>query len=476
MLKNGMMLLAVLALAGCGDGPPDAGSVLDEVASTLGVDDLRSVEYSATGYVSNVNSSYMPDGPGPKFNARFTRQANFERGEARDELVRTAYEDPPRGAGGQPLYRESPSVRIRRADDELNSDALAVTTPQGWVRAAMAAAPVASSVTVDGEPMTLISFTIGDNNQVNGYISQDNLLERIETTVYVDVLGDAPVETTFSDYQEFGSVRFPTLIVQNRGGFPTLEFTVTDVQPNAADDLEVPLRQVSDELVEPQEFAPGIWYLAGGAVNSTLVDFDDFVAVVETGANLARARATIAAVKQMTDKPIFQVNSHHHVDHWAGLRDWIFEGATIITHEMNRDFYEQVLQNPYTIAPDALAGNSQPAKFEYVQDKHVLTDGTRTMEIHWIEGNQHAANMLLSYLPNEKLLIVTDIFNKFYVPRPNDPPPGYASPYTMNLWENIQRLGLDVEHIAPGHGREVVPGSELREMVEGIPVLNPTIE
>ena len=33
-----------------------------------------------------------------------------------------------------------------------------------------------------------------------------------------------------------------------------------------------------------------------------------------------------------------------------------------------------------------------------------------------------------------------------------------------------------MEYIAPGHGREVVPASELRELVEGIPVLNPTIE
>ena len=97
------------------------------------------------------------------------------------------------------------------------------------------------------------------------------------------------------------------------------------------------------------------------------------------------------------------------------------------------------------------------------------------MEIHWIEGNQHAANMLLSYLPNEKLLIVTDIFNKFYVPRPNDPPPGYASPYTMNLWENIQRLGL-MWSTSPRPRQGGRAGSELREMVEGIPVLNPTIE
>jgi hypothetical protein len=55
----------------------------------LGVADLRSVQYSATGFVSNGGSSYMPKGPGPKFNLKLTRQADFERGVARDEMTRT---------------------------------------------------------------------------------------------------------------------------------------------------------------------------------------------------------------------------------------------------------------------------------------------------------------------------------------------------------------------------------------------------
>jgi glyoxylase-like metal-dependent hydrolase (beta-lactamase superfamily II) len=269
---------------------------------------------------------------------------------------------------------------------------------------------------------------------------------------------------------------FPARIAQTKDGQHAFDYTITDAQPNGVNNLEVPAAAAREERVEPQQFAPGIWYLAGGAVNSTLVDFDRFVAVVETGANLARARATIAQVRKMTDKPIVHVNSHHHVDHWSGLRDWIMADATIITHEMNRGLYEQVLKNPYTLAPDDFSRNPKPAKFEFVKDRHTLTDGRRTMEIYWIEGNLHAANMLMSYLPNEKLLIVTDIFNMFYEPRSNDPPDGFASPYTMNLWDNIQRLKLDVRFIAPGHGREVVPASELTQKVVGRKVLNPQVQ
>ena len=186
--------------------------------------------------------------------------------------------------------------------------------------------------------------------------------------------------------------------------------------------------------------------------------------------------ANIAQVKRMVpNKPIFQVNSHHHSDHVSGLRDWISEGATIITHAMNEQYYDLLLRNPFSLRPDAFARSPKEGKFVYVRDKHVLTDGDRTMEIHWIRGNLHAANLLMSYLPKEKLLIVTDIFNMFYVPRPNDPPAGRSTPYTMNLWENIQRLKLDIEHIAPGHGREVVPVAELRQKIEGRPPINPPV-
>ena len=42
--------------------------------------------------------------------------------------------------------------------------------------------------------------------------------------------------------------------------------------------------------------------------------------------------------------------------------------------------------------------------------------------------NGHANNLLMSYLPKEKLLMITDIFNDFGMPRPNDPTPGLVSP------------------------------------------------
>jgi glyoxylase-like metal-dependent hydrolase (beta-lactamase superfamily II) len=167
-------------------------------------------------------------------------------------------------------------------------------------------------------------------------------------------------------------------------------------------------------------------------------------------------------------KPIrYHVNSHHHGDHAAGLRAFIAEGSTIVTHEMNRRFYEQVvLKAPRTLATDTLSKAPRPANFMWIRDKQVIGDGERTLEIYHVP-NGHAANLLMAYLPKEKLLIITDIFNDFGEPRPNDPPAGIVSPYYAALGERIKQLKLDVQTLAPSHGKGVVPAAVLTRLLQG---------
>ena len=63
--------------------------------------------------------------------------------------------------------------------------------------------------------------------------------------------------------------------------------------------------------------------------------------------------------------------------------------------------------------------------------------------------------------------MITDIFNDFGMPRPNDPPPGLVSPYYAALGDRIRQLKLDVERLAPSHGKGVVSAEVLRKALEG---------
>jgi hypothetical protein len=128
------------------------------------------------------------------------------------------------------------------------------------------------------------------------------------------------------------------------------------------------------------------------------------------------------------------------------------EGVTVITHDVNRAFFERALAAPATVTPDRLAKSGRKGTVEGVGDKRVLTDGTRTVEIYHIGGNLHDDGLLMVYLPKEKLLSEADVYTP---PAPNAPPPASANPNTVNLADNMARLGLTVNQLLPLHGRWV---------------------
>ena len=71
------------------------------------------------------------------------------------------------------------------------------------------------------------------------------------------------------------------------------------------------------------------------------VEFRDFVAVVEAPQNEARSLVVIAEVRRLIpNQPIrYVVNTHHHFDHAGGLRTYMAQSTTVVTHQGNRDFY-----------------------------------------------------------------------------------------------------------------------------------------
>jgi glyoxylase-like metal-dependent hydrolase (beta-lactamase superfamily II) len=463
-------VIVMVALFSTTGALQDSSKVLTDAARTLGVANLTTVQYSGTGFVFAFAQNFRPDAPYPKFHATYSRAIDFERGLAREEIVRTQFENPPRGGGGQPLYSDARGVATVTPNSGWGGGALALT-PHGFVKAAMATRPNMSATRIDGKPVTMVSILVRDQYTVNGYINPQGFVEKIDTWTPNPVLGDALIETTFSNYRDFGGVQFPMRIVQRQGGFPVLELSVADVRPNGAVTIQAPAAGAPQQArASSERIADGVWYLAGTPdPNSQLVEFRDFTVLIESSVTEARALANIAETKRIVpNKPVrYHVNSHHHGDHAAGLRAFVSEGSTIVTHEMNRRFYEQVvLKAPRTLAPDTLTRNPKLATFMWVNDKQVITDGERTLEIYHVP-NGHAANLLMSYLPKEKLLIITDIFNDFGEPRPNDPPPGIVSPYYAALGERIRQLKLDVERIAPSHGKGVVPAAVLTKLLQG---------
>jgi len=467
---RGLAVVALLTLGAANSQLQDATGVLTDASRALGAASVTTVTYSGTGFAYAFLQNHRPDIPYPKFYAKYARSIDFTKGVSREETTRSQFENPPRGGGGQPLYTDAPGAAVSGENSGWGGGSV-VLTPHGFVKAAMAGRPTMSTTRAGGRTLTVVSFLVRDKYKVSGYINAEHLIEKIETWTAQATLGDMLIDTTFADYRDFGGAKFPMRIVQKQGGYPVLDINVTDVQPNASVNLQAPPAQPPQVArVESTKVADGVWYLAGTPdPNSQLVEFRDFTVIVESSVTEGRALANIAEAKRLVPgKPIrYHVNSHHHSDHSAGLRAFVAEGSTIITHEMNKKFYEDlVLKAPHTIEPDALTKAPRAARFVYMKDKYVITDGTQTLEIYHVD-NGHAANLLMSYLPKDKLLLITDIFNDFGMPRPNDPSPGLVSPYYAALGARLKELKLDVERLAPSHGRAVVPIEVLNKALQG---------
>ncbi len=470
----GLMAVVVLLSPPAGYAQ-DGRATLANVAKAMGATTLKSIQYTSSGVNFAVGQSFAPGMPWPRFNVKsYTRAVNYETASLRDELVRTQAEDPPRGGGLQPVRGEQRQIFVVSGDHAWNVAAEAATpapialaerqlqlwtTPHGVIKAALA-----NNATMQGRTIT---FALPGRFTVKAIVDERNLVEKIEAAIPHPVLGEMRVEVSYSDYRDFGGVKFPMRIRQAAGGFPALDLTVSDVRPNLAVDVQVPdtISQATAPYarVTTQMVADGVFYLTGGTHHSVAIEMKDHLVVVEGPLNDERALAVIAEVKSLApNKPIrYVINSHHHFDHSGGIRAFAAEGATVITHETNRAFIERVLTAPATLYPDHLAKSGLKGTVEGVRDRRVLTDGTRTVELHLIAGNLHHDGLLMVYLPKEKLLIEADAYTP---PPPNTPPPMPVSPFSVNLADNIARLGLAVDRLLPLHGR-IVPLAELHNAI-----------
>jgi glyoxylase-like metal-dependent hydrolase (beta-lactamase superfamily II) len=464
MSKVLALVAAVVFLLPAVGEAQDGSGILANASKALGAS-VRSIQYSGNGVVHAVGQNAEPGAQWPRFTLKsFTRTIDYEAATQRDEIVRSQL-DPVRGGGGQPVrgeQRQNLFASGNWAWNVVGDNAVPVpvavaerqlqiwTTPHGLVKAAMA-----NKATGQGRTF---SFTIPNRLRVTALLDAANLIQAVDAVIAHPVLGDMPISVWYSNYKDFGGVKFPTRIRQTAAGLPSLDLTVTDVRPNVAVDVTVPdpVRRavLPYALVASEEVADGVWYLTGGSHHSVVIEMKDHVIVVESPLNDQRALAVISETRKLVpNKPIrYVINTHHHFDHSGGLRGFASIGVPVITHEVNRAFLEAALAAPTTISPDMLATSGRKATVEGFVGRRVLADETRTVEIHHMADNPHHDGLVLVYLPKDRILIEADAFNPL---PPNASYPTPPNPASVHLADMIARHRMIVDTLLPLHGRKV---------------------
>ena len=475
-------IAVVTFVAGCGQR-----SGVAAVADAMGAANLNSIQYSGSGFVFGFGQAYAPGDPWPRFfQTAYNASVNYQTPAMRLEAVRSQAENPPHGGAAQPVAGQQRTVQVvsgkyawAEGGDQPVPNPGAVSdrlrqlwlTPHGVIKAAMT-----NNATIDGKNITLNV----EDREVKLTLNDQNLVERIQYLITNEVVGDLPVEVTYSDYADYGGVKFPTHIVETQDGHPTLDLTIHEVRPNAAVTLEVPANVAQATAppatppVKMDKLAEGVWYLNAAGVSSWAVEFKDHVVMVEGPFGEARSLAVNEAVhKAVPNKPIkYVVNTHAHYDHAGGLRTYVAQGATVITHELNKPFFEQAWARPRTLAADLLSKSPKPAAFETVSEKKVLTDGSRRLEIYHLRNIGHNPGMLIAYLPAEGLLYYGDGYNP---PAGDDPrDPSRTPEYGIDLYRNVMELNLKVARIAPTHSNRAVPYDNLKKAIGILPIVPAT--
>jgi len=423
---------------------------------------------------------------GPRFNyTSYTRLINYETPAMREESVRVEGENPLRGGAEQPLRGEAHSLQVVTPQSQGTRGGggglrQILFTPHGFVKQALKAANASvKSEILDGKKYDAVMISTGDKDKIIGYFGSEGTLEKIQTWVDNNVLGDMLVEYTFSNYKDYGGVKFPTNLSNRQWKVPVFELAVKDVRPNVPADIKPEPQQqgrgnrwwepgapgspeLKSGVAVPVRLSEGVWYMtdptSGSPHHSVLVEFKDFLVMIEAPSSEARSEELLAVTKHLfPNKRIrFVVNTHPHLDHICGLCRFAVEDIPIVTHRSNIPFFQEAFSNPRTINPDKLAKSGKSAEFVPGDGKYVITDGDRSIELHLMQNLDHSSGNYIAYLPKEKFMIEGCIYNPDYPNAVLDPP----SPFTASLYDNIMRLKLDVDLGIGLHGR-VFPMTEL---------------
>ena len=448
----------------------DAGALIAAATKAMGTASLRSLQYTGTGSIDMTGQAYTTGGAWPRYTVtKYTMSVDYSVPAMRQELVRIDDAKVPRGGGAggynpqtfQGGIRPIPGdiIQNQTIDGRAQNGAIAFwLTPHGFLKGAAANASTAKASTARGK--RTITFTAFGKFPITATLDNKDLIEHVEALVDIGFTGDTVLDGTYSDYRNLDGVQVPMHLVMREGGWPTLEINVAQARPNATEATDVVKRATSAPPAappaparppEPVKLADHVWQLNPAGEGSILVEFNDYVVMVEAPGGDAVTTASIEQAKRLTpNKPIkYVINTHHHADHAGGMRGYAAEGIPIITHETHRKYYEeQIFKNPHSLNPDRLARMPRAPMLETMKDKRVLTDGNETLEIYLMRDQPHAEGLLMVYLPKEKLIMQSDA----YIPRPGAPPLPMPSPYTTNFVDNITRLKLSVDRVVHIHG------------------------
>ena len=332
-----LALLVLFSVPGeAQNAAPNARAVLQAADRVMGATNLRSVQYSGTGYITQTGQSFTSalDDTWPRFDITFTRTIDYTTNSFREEQVRRQGSWPVRGGGlpMRPLVGEQRQLQFANGNFAWTVNAQGapmaqnaaaedrqmeiVMTPHGFVRAALAAPDATVQVQAENARSTrkvnIVTFKALGKYPINGWFNEQNQLIHVQTWLPHQLLGDVYVETRYTGYRDVAGVQFPAEVHRSWGNppHPGFEHEIANVVANVANATQAVPEAVRTAAAQPvrvvsEPLGPGMWLLAGGTHHSLAVEFRDYAVVIEAPLSDERGRAVIEETHRLIpNKPI----------------------------------------------------------------------------------------------------------------------------------------------------------------------------
>ena len=188
------------------------------------------------------------------------------------------------------------------------------------------------------------------------------------------------------------------------------------------------------------------------AANAGIVIGADGVIVIDTLTSAKEGKRLLKDIRAVTRKPIrYVVTTHGHFDHSFGACVFTDLGATLVGHELDRDYLAQkgeaLLKKPQAVGltPQDLAGTRIALPSLTFTERMTIRLGGETVELIHLTAS-HSPGSTLVYLPRQKVLFAGDVlFTDFYPFMGEGDIPGWVK--TLDFVQD-----LDLTAIVPGHG------------------------
>ncbi len=445
----------------CTPASGDARALLRRAADVTGLTAAAGRALHSQGY-DVVSFDYQSDRPYPPylsaistFDSWFQPQTGVERAETRMFVAGDDYPSPPSLSGAATAFvvRDTtwmPSVELHAALDEsrpLNAWAML----DDWLAATDVR--VVEKCVYRDFPRTVLT-RIGSRGPERLFIdAKTGFPVKVERQEPHYLWGQVRVEYVYATWQRMGAATLPASyrLVEGEKQIERITGPTRLVPLDSAPRLTLPAAEpmalalpayLIASAPDTIRVGPHTFLLKNRGYTETVTLARDTVYVFDATQSEVRARQDSAWIGRLFPgrHPIVVVVTDLAWPHVAGVRYWVAQGATIVSHASSKDFLTKVVEHRWTTAPDLLESRRKSARlrFRSVTDSLRLAGGDL---LAFGLGGIGSENALGVFERDGGFLWASD-----YIQTLREP-----TSYLDEVYAAVRRMGLSPTQVAAQH-------------------------